>query len=451
VDVEIDRIPPGLRVTTSREGEPVVTFSRRGSPVWGCGVLVLVFAAAVWLGMVGWLLAAPGQLKGAGVVFTLFVAAGGLVPMILVAFRMWGRCVYTFGAETLTVKRVLGPFRRVSTLPRSTITGVVQRYLAPSRGRQTKLWPLIVRLAGDARTPHLPMQDYPASTWFGTFLAEWAGVSFTETLTKSVGPSPRLAAAQARARRLRWLIPLVLGGGLALVMLSRGGRTEVYSFLLEPTFRHNRVLAVKLLRHDHSEVSVLALVKLLNTVSFDEDSQVAERALGSLAAIAGQPFARTGELEWSQVLGEANRWAAVRLGKPLDGNTGVLAWFGVEEGYRSRVESVASASPQEGCTNLFWFGPEVFATAEELLNRVGAALGDERPISFVLVQENGRSECKPERLADFEGTPLARTVGEAIAVKLWQFRGVGSETFPEDFRAWWVEYARRRHWPPPGR
>jgi hypothetical protein len=196
---------------------------------------------------------------------------------------------------------------------------------------------------------------------------------------------------------------------------------------------------------------VLALVRLLNTVSFDEDSQVAERALGSLAAIAGQPFARTGELEWSQVLGEANRWAAVRLGRPLDANAGVLGWFGVEEGYRSRVDWVASASPQEGCTNLFWFGPEVFATAEELLNRAGAALGDGRPISFVLVRNGNRTECKPEPLADFEGQPLARTVGEALALKLWEFRGVGSNTFPEDFRTWWTEYARQRHWPPPGR
>ncbi|MCU0290602.1 MAG: hypothetical protein MUF10_01230, partial [Thermoanaerobaculaceae bacterium] len=392
-----------------------------------------------------------GQVTGAGVVFVLLVTLGGFLPMALVALRLGERWVYTFSAETVTVERVLGPFRRVSTLPRSTITGVVQRYLAPSRGRQTKLWPLLVRLAGDTRTPHLPMQDYPASTWFGTFLAEWAGVPFTETLTKSVGPSPRLAAAQARVRRLGWLLPLAVLGGFALVLLSRGGRTEVYAFLLEPTFRHNRVLAVTLLRHDHSDVSVLALVKLLNTVSYEEDQPVAEAALGSLAAIAGQPFARTGELQWSQVLGEANRWAAGRLGRPLDPNDGVLGWFGVEAGYRSRVGSVASASPHEGCANLFWFGPEVFATAEELLNRAGAALGDGRPISFVLVQENGRTECRPERLSDFEGTPLARTVGEAIAVKLWQFRGVGGETFPDDFRTWWIEYARRRHWPPPGR
>jgi len=378
---------------------------------------------------------------------------GGLLPMTVVAFRLGERWIYSFGADALTIERRIGPIRRVSTLSRGAVAGVVQRYLAPSRGRQTKLWPLEVRLASGTvgRAPFLPMQAFAASTWFGTFLAEWAGVAFTETLTKSVGPSPRLAALQEASRKLKWLIPLVVLGGLVLVMLSRSGRTEVYSFLLEPTFRHNRVLAVKLLRFDRTDVSVLALVRLLNTISVEADSQVAETALGSLAAIAGQPFARTGELQWSQVLGEANRWAAGRLGRSLDGNAGVLGWFPVEGGFASRVASIGSASPQDGCDNLFWFGPVMFATAEEFLSRAGAALGDGRPISFVLVRENNHLECKPERLADFGGQPLAGTVGEALALKLWEFRGVGSETFPDDFRSWWAEYARGRHFPPPAR
>lgn len=448
--METDWVPAGLRVSTGPEGVPVVTFSRRGMPGWGCSVVGLVFAALVWFGAVGWLLAGPGQVTGAGVVFVLLVTLGGFLPMALVALRLGERWVYTFGADTVSIERRTGPIRRVSTVPRGAVTGVVQQYLAPRRGRPSPLWPLVPRLAEGGPMPTLPMQGYEASTWFGTFLAGWAGVPFTGALDKPLELSPRVKALRAAVRRVTWAVPLAVLVGLALVLLSRGGRTEVYAFLLEPTFRHNRVAAVTLLRHDRSDVSVLALVKLLNTVSYEEDQPVAEAALGSLTAIAGQSFARTGELEWSQVLGEANRWSAARLGRPLDANDGLLGWFGVEEDYLSRVDSVASASPHEGCTNLFWFGPEVLATAEELLTRVGAALGDRRPISFVLVEENGRVECRPDRLADFEGTPLARTVGEAIAVKLWQFRGVGSETFPEDFRTWWVEYARRRHWPPPG-
>lgn len=449
--MEIDSLPPGLRLTTGSHGEPVVTFSRRRLPGWGCSAIGLVFAALVWLGAVGWLLAGTGGLAGAGVMFVLLVTLGGLLPMTLVACRLGERWVHTFGVDSLTIERRTGPIRRASTVSRGAVTGVVQQYLAPRKGRPNELWPLEPRLADGGQMPTLPMQGYEASTWFGTFLAEWAGVPFTAASTRPLEPSPRVAALRTVVRRVKWAVPLVVLGCLAVVMLSRGGRTEVYAFLLEPTFRHNRVLAVKLLRHDHSDVSVLALVRLLGTVSFDEDRPVAEAALESLAAIAGQPFARTGELQWSQVVGEANRWAAGRLGRALDANDSVLGWFGVEEGYRSRVDSLASASPQEGCTNLFWFGPEVYATAEELLTRVGAALGDGRPISFVLVWENGHAECRPERLADFEGMPLARTVGEAIAVKLWQFRGVGGETFPEDFRTWWAEYARQRHWPPPGR
>lgn len=449
--METDRVPAGLRVSTGPEGVPVVTFSRRGLPGWGCSVVGLVLAALVWFGAVGWLLAGTGAVAGAGVVFVLLITLGGLLPMTLVACRLGERWVYTFGVDSLTIERRTGPIRRVSTVPRGAITGVVQWYLAPGRRRPNALWPLEARRSADLEMPTLPMQGYEASTWFGTFLAGWAGVPFTGALDKPLELSPRVKALRAAVRRVTWAVPLAVLVGLALVLLSRGGRTEVYAFLLEPRFRHNRVLAVTLLRHDHSDVSVLALVRLLNTVSFDEDRPVAEAALESLAAIAGQAFARSGELEWSQVVGEANRWVAGRLGRALDANDGVLGWFGVEEDYRSRVDSVASASPHEGCTNLFWFGPEVYATAEELLTRAGAALGDGRPISFVLVRENGRTECKPERLADFEGTPLARTVGEAIAVKLWQFRGVGGETFPDDFRTWWIEYARRRHWPPPGR
>lgn len=447
------QIPPGLRVSADLEGIPVVTFSRRGTPGWGCTVAGLVVAGLVWMGAVSWLLVGSGQPAGAGVVFAVLVTMGGLLPMAVVAFRLGERWIYSFGADTLTIERRMGPIRRVSTLSRGAVAGVVQHDLAPSRRRQTRLWPLEVRLASEAegRAPFLPMQDFPASTWFGTYLAEWAGVAFTEALTKPVGPSPGLAAFQATSRSLKWLVPLVVLGGLSLVMLSRSGRTEVYSFLLEPTFRHNRVLAVKLLRFDRSDVSVLVLVRLLNTVSVEADAGVAETALGSLAAIAGQPFARTGELQWSQAIGEANRWAAGRLGRSLDGNAGVLGWFPVEEGFASRVGSIGSASPQDGCDNLFWFGPVMFSTAEEFLKRAGAALGDGRPISFGLVRDGNQLECKPERLADSEGQPLARTVGEALALKLWEFRGVGSERFPDDFHSWWAAYARGRHFPPPAR
>ncbi len=45
---------------------------------------------------------------------------------------------------------------------------------------------------------------------------------------------------------------------------------------------------------------------------------------------------------------------------------------------------------------------------------------------------------------------LAHTVGEALALKLWSYAGVGDDELPADFHAWWQEYSRARHLPPSG-
>ena len=77
-------------------------------------------------------------------------------------------------------------------------------------------------------------------------------------------------------------------------------------------------------------------------------------------------------------------------------------------------------------------------------------LADPRPIHFVLHTYGGPPWARPERREGYAGPVLAETVGEAVALSLWGYEGVGSAEFPTEFWTWWAGYARARHLPPGG-
>jgi hypothetical protein len=83
-----------------------------------------------------------------------------------------------------------------------------------------------------------------------------------------------------------------------------------------------------------------------------------------------------------------NTWAAAQLGRSLDGNGGVLGWMPIDPRFVPAIERVAGADA------------------------------------------------------------LAHTVGEALALHLWQTRDFGAQRFPDDFNAWWAQWSRARRLPP---
>ncbi len=52
-----------------------------------------------------------------------------------------------------------------------------------------------------------------------------------------------------------------------------------------------------------------------------------------------------------------------------------------------------------------------------------------------MLRNTGRPEALSERREGYPDPVLAETLGEAIALQLWTYDEVGSDTFPQDFWA----------------
>jgi hypothetical protein len=216
-----------------------------------------------------------------------------------------------------------------------------------------------------------------------------------------------------------------------------------------------------------SDSSVETLVRVVNT-RFEESPVLVAAALASLREIAGlEPLSPD---DWWRATEWLNPWAAERLRRSLDAHGGVLSWYPVGEALQAELETLASADPETGSGAWSAFAAGVVSSPEEFLEQLGAALGDPRPIAFAIVRT-------PDAEAAFEasaepitasGEVLARTVGEALALKYWTYLAGRSErlrqrtdadageqlarfdtgAFPADFRSWWADYARIHRLPP---
>ena len=210
-----------------------------------------------------------------------------------------------------------------------------------------------------------------------------------------------------------------------------------------------RVWAARELAARQTPAALLAAVRLLNTIEPEADPVFAAKILDPLRRAAGQPGAGG---EWNVQLAAINRWVAARVGRSVDGHEGVLGWFAVAQEFQPTIETIAGADPQAGWRAWSGFGAGTLTTSEAFLYAVGRALSDPRPIAFSLRRTSApgsplRVEALPEPPA---GDAQVRTVGEALALRLWQYQGIAGGTPSEDFGLWWAGFARRRLLPPPG-
>jgi hypothetical protein len=442
--VEIEPIPRGFEVATDADGHRVVTCRPGFSLAVVLKLLLLTLGTTWWVAVIVTMVSGGSNLEAVGTIVAVAVGVAGLAVPCLAGFLLLAHHVYRLEPDALRVTRALGPLRWRRTLSRADLETVVHLFIPQPRGNAQR-WHLELRLRERMGSVSLPTHDHDAGLWLGTLIADWAGLTVVSNRVKP--PRSVLSSSQLARRHghpLRWLICV---GCFVVLLAVPAVRGAVYGFLLRPTFSYHRSIAVTLLPIDSTAPSVLALIRLVNTLPPGADDLLLSRALESLGTIAGPPFGTGSGSDMLQAVGEANRWAARRLDRKLDANGGVLDWFALDRAHQADVERLAAAAPREGCDAMKGLATSA-DSAEELLRSLGPALADRRPISFVIVAEPGSAVCRPEPLASFTGVPLARTVGGAVAVKLWQLSGGGGNQLSGDFTASWSEHARRHHLPP---
>lgn len=237
-----------------------------------------------------------------------------------------------------------------------------------------------------------------------------------------------------------WTVP---AGRSALCRLAVAPHTPFSRDVRIPALR---VAAVRQLAAEPTDENLLTLLRVVNTADPSRSPEVLEAAVAELQALAG------GKMEAAEgdAIGQINRWAAQRLGRSLDAHDGVLGWYSVEdETYRSALDAMAGFDLDAAAAAWDGFGLGELNNPEDFLWAAGPGLADRRPIRFVLRREN-RLEALAEDREVYAGEVLAETVGEALALRLWQYDGVGDEGFPVELWDWWAGYARAHHLPPGG-
>jgi hypothetical protein len=327
---------------------------------------------------------------------------------------------------------------------------------------------------GEARTYEVRL----GKRRLGVFEDHSAAVAAAERIAQLVGCPARVdAPLPARRRRLSprtraavavlVVLPAIIGPALLPAV-----RERVYLAVLPPDGpplpQLWRWAARRLAGHPTPE-SVQALVRLVNT-TWEDSPRLAADSLASLERIAGREPGRQDDA-WESAAW-VNPWAAERLGRALDANGGVLGWYAVDERLRAGLDALASPDPEAGAAAWSLYGAGIVTSPETFLLLGGAALADPRPIAFAIVAgregESAGPTALPEPLAAHAEPALARTVGEALALRYWLYLAGRQEAlaartdreaaaelarldvgdFPLDFRAWWTDHARTRRLPP---
>jgi hypothetical protein len=271
--------------------------------------------------------------------------------------------------------------------------------------------------------------------------------------------SPPSAARGVTGRALRWLalrgsvLIALLAGAAAAVGLVPSLRLSLATSILEPFGMMRQIgparrWALARLASDPSEPSLLQLLRVLNTLDAEQFPEIAADVDAAASRRAG--LAATAELDRAARVRAVNEWAASHLGRALDANGGVLAWMPLDERLAPAIETIAGTDADAACSAWRGFGAGELVTAEQWVYAVGGALGDPRPIRFAITRYGPSFEGQVVPM-DPHAARLAHTVGEALALHLWQMKGVGDDRFPDDFGAWWAQWASMHRLPPPPR
>ena len=119
---------------------------------------------------------------------------------------------------------------------------------------------------------------------------------------------------------------------------------------------------------------------------------------------------------------------------------------------RKLVDATASTDAAAGSAAWSELGTR-YQSASAFLKDVRAALWDDRPVHFIIVEESFKGGGKSFRYfsskvpTDGAIPHRAKTVGEALRYHLWRFEDAGNSGFKGTFLEWWATYARGRGLP----
>jgi hypothetical protein len=379
-----------------------------------------------------------------GVVFGLVLAGAG-VPFLIRRFA-----VFSKDDATMTRGRHL-----FSLVLRQEVRGL------PSVGTVTlrrERGSLVLALDGPGATEALgapaTLEDARRA---GTELAAFFGAQFADQVPSeeespaAIATKRRIAAARWRRRLVRLAVLIaVVAGGVLVVERAPGVRLSVATTALEPFGSPRQVgvlrrWALDRLARDPAPAALLELLRLLNSVDAQTFPEIASDVDSAAAAAVGLAQ-RPGESR-EVTIRAVNERAAKRLAGTLDGNGGVFGLIPVASRFTGPIDTIASTEPQTAWLAWNHFAAGDLTTPEQFLWAVGPTLGDRRPIPFAITRGGSSFEGQPEPIASRPDV-LAHTVGEAIALRLWLMKGVGEDRFPDDFWAWWKEWAHAHRLPP---
>jgi hypothetical protein len=383
-----------------------------------------------------------------------------------------GRWLFAVGAVSLGAGMLAR--RTVRLLPDGTVVAG-WAWLGFSTGASPVSAPAAgIRVLADGRSAAHEVQA--AGRRLGVLADHAAATAAAERIAQALEcplevdqPLPPRRRRFSLATDLAAVLVLAFGGALLVPDVREQAYLAILSPDGPPSPQLRRFAARQLAGHPTPE-SVETLVRLVNT-AWGEAPELAADSVASLERIAGRgPVAPP--VDPQDAAAWVNPWAAERLGRALDDNGGVLGWFPIAGSLVAGLEALASPEPEIAAASWSLYGAGVITSPGDLLLLSGAALADRRPISFALVPdpdgEGGAMSALSEPMADHGDRVLARTVGEAIALRYWLLLAGRHETlsartdrqaaedlarlglgaFPSDFPAWWAEQARAHRLPP---
>ncbi len=285
-------------------------------------------------------------------------------------------------------------------------------------------------------------------------LADYFGVPLEETAHDA--PAAGSAYRRVAVRTLRRLavrggvVAALLLGAVAAIELVPSLRLSLATAIVEPfgTARQigpARRWALARLASDPAPAALLELLRVLNTLDADRFPEIAADV--DAAASHRAELAPAAELDRAARVRAIDEWSARELSRPLDANGGILGWMPVAERFRASVDRIAGSDVNDAWLGWNHFAAGDLVNPEQFLYAVGPALGDRRPIRFAITRSGRGFEGQPVPI-ESRSDVLARTVGEALALRLWLMEGVGGDRFPDDFAAWWAEWSRAHRLPP---
>lgn len=257
---------------------------------------------------------------------------------------------------------------------------------------------------------------------------------------------------------MRIVVRVLIGvaGALAIFIWASGGLAPALGRLLQPdistlpagdSIRHAALAVIA--RRPVSPDSLKPLVRLAHTIPPDDESWPVVLAAG--AQVLGQSLdPATPAASLARLDATAATVLDLRLG-PL----GVLEWWATDPFYVTWLNEMAGTDPSRAAALFNGIGSrEGLPSAEWYLTEVGRALGDGRPVPFVLIADtNGRGWAPkafpPDQVPDGSRRIDAPTLGEALVVGLWSLIEDRPDSPDVDVIGWWSPIARTRGLPAP--